>query len=190
MRATILGGVLFLIPMVFITIALTKAFEFCRIIAKPIKNLIPVDRMIGVAVLDIIAVGLIVLACFLAGILAKQAMFSQRLHKVDAFLINIVPGYAVVKSMVGGFLGEQDDVDPLQPVLVRFDDYDQLAFEVERFDDHCVVFVPSAPSAWSGATIIVASNRVKTLDLPPHQLASLLRVMGRGTSKLRPIGQA
>ncbi|AXI55263.1 hypothetical protein C1J05_12835 [Sulfitobacter sp. JL08] len=184
MKATILGGVLFLIPLAFIAIGLTKAFEVCRRIAEPVKNLIPVDRIIGVAVLDILAVCLIILVCYLAGVLAQITMFSKRLHNVDAFLVNVVPGYAVIKSVVGGFVGDRGDEKPLQPVLVTFDDFDQFAFEVERLDDKVVVFLPSSPSAWSGSTIIVARDRVRTLDLLPHQLVSLLRVMGRGTSKL------
>lgn len=184
MKATILGGVLFLIPIAFVVIALTKAFEICRRIAAPIKIWLPVDRILGVAVLDILAVGLIILVCFLVGVLAQKTMFSKRLHKVDDVLINAVPGYAVIKSMVSGFVGEQGDEKPLQPILVAFDDFDQLAFEVERFDDQVVVFLPSSPSPWSGATIIVSQDRIKTLDLRSNQLASLLRVLGRGTSKL------
>ena len=86
--------------------------------------------------------------------------------------------------MIGGVADEEDAVSVLRPVLVRFDDYEQMAFEVERLEDRSVIFLPGSPSAWSGTSLIVDADRVTNLNLPPHQVVSLLRVMGRGSAKL------
>lgn len=183
MKTTILGGVLFLIPIAFVAIILDKAFAISMIVAKPLDSLIPIERVAGVAMANIIAIILILAVCFLAGLVARGSMFSKHVARLDNFLIDIIPGYAVVKSIISGVAKTEDAATLLQPVLVKFDDYDQIAFQVEQQGDKCVVFLPGSPSAWSGASIIVSKDRVTPLDLPAHQVVSLLRVMGRGSAK-------
>ena len=184
MKTTILGGALFLVPLAFIAIVLGKAFEVSMLLAGPLDGLIPLDSVAGIAMANIIAIILILAICFAAGLAAKSDMFSKRVGRVDDILIDIIPGYAVAKGTVAGIAKKDDAVSVLSPVLVQFDDYEQIAFEVERMGDRSVIFLPGSPSAWSGASVIVDADRVTTLDLPPHQAVSLLRVMGRGTSKI------
>ncbi len=184
MKTTILGGVLFLIPVAFVAIVLDKAFQVSMLMAQPLDGLIPLDRLAGIAMANIIAILLIILICLAAGLAAQTALFSKRVGRVDNILIDMMPGYAVAKGILGGVTGKENGPDLLKPVLVRFDDYDQIAFAVEQMDDRYVIFLPGSPSAWSGTSVIVDADRVTALDLPPHQAVSLLRVMGRGMSKI------
>lgn len=184
MKSTVLGGVLFLVPVVFLAIILTKAFELSMLLAKPAEKFLPLDRMAGVALIDVLAVTIILIVCFFAGLVARRGRLFGHMTRLDDFLIDILPGYAVTKGIIGGLADEESAASILQPVLVRFDDYEQMAFEVERLEDRVVLFLPGSPSAWSGASLIVAADRVTKLNLPPHQVVSLLRVMGRGSAKL------
>ncbi len=184
MKTTILGGVIFLIPLAFVVIVLTKAFEVSMLLAKPIERLVPIEHLAGIALLDIIAIILLLVICFVAGLVAKSAAVAKRVNRLDGILINIIPGYAVAKGIVSGAANKDGTTPDLSPVLVRFDDYEQIAFEIERMGDRCVVFLPGSPSAWSGASVIVDTARVTALDLPPHQAVKLLRLMGRGMSKI------
>ncbi|MBL4768487.1 MAG: hypothetical protein JKY94_12395 [Rhodobacteraceae bacterium] len=184
MKATILRGALFLIPVIFLIMILTKAFELSLILAKPAGKVFPMDNVAGVLVVDILAVFLILLTCLLGGFIAKRGRLFGHMNRLDEFLIDILPGYAVTKGLIGGVADEEDAVSVLRPVLVRFDDYEQMAFEVERLEDRVVIFLPGSPSAWSGSSLIVNADRVTHLNLPPHQVVSLLRVMGRGSAKL------
>jgi uncharacterized membrane protein len=181
MKTTILGGVLFLVPLAFIAIVLGKAFEVSMLLATPLDGLIPLKSVAGIALANIIAVILILAICFAAGLAANSKVFSKRVGRVDDILIDMMPGYAVAKGVVGGVAKKDGTASGLNPVLVRFDDYNQIAFEIERKDDRCVVFLPGSPSAWSGASVIVDTTRVTPLDLPPHQAVKFLRVMGRGS---------
>jgi len=183
-KTTILGGALFLVPLAFIAIVLGKAFEVSMLLATPLDGMIPLDSVAGIAMANIIAIILILAICFAAGLAARSSMFSKRVGRVDDILIDIMPGYAVAKGIVSGVVRKEDATSVLDPVLVQFDDYEQVAFEVERMGDRSVIFLPGSPSAWSGASVIVDAARVTPLDLPPHQAVSLLRVMGRGMSKI------
>jgi uncharacterized membrane protein len=87
--------------------------------------------------------------------------------------------------VVSSASAEEDFENLMKPVLVRFDDYDQVAFELERNGHQSVVFLPGAPSAWSGGTVVVNSDRVQALNLPAHQAVKLMRTFGRGTLAAR-----
>lgn len=188
MRNTIVGGVLFLVPLVFISLILGRGFELTRMVAKPFYKFLPLDHIGGIALVNILAVIMLFLVCYLAGVAAKHGSIAKRVKRAENILINIVPGYAVTKGVVGGATKDEDAVSVLRPVSVRFDDYEQLAFEIERTEDKVVIFVPGAPSAWSGTSVIVDVARVTLLDLPPHKIVGLLRVMGRGTFELQAQG--
>ena len=72
----------------------------------------------------------------------------------------------------------------LSPVWVRLDDYEQIAFEVERNDEKVVVFLPGSPSAWSGSSVVVDIERVSDLEIPMYKASKILRRFGRGTLEL------
>ncbi len=179
-KSTFLGGLVFLLPVVFVAIVLGKAYAIARTVAEPLGALVPVDRIGGVALADLLAIAIIILVCLLAGLAARLSFFTERMMRLDRAIVGLVPGYAVARSTLSG-VAETGEESDLQPVLVHFDDHEMIAFEVERTADFVVVFLPGAPSTWSGSSAIVSPDRVTRLDLPVHQVAGLLRVLGRGT---------
>lgn len=183
MKRTILIGVVFLVPVAFAAIILQKVFEISMVVAAPLDELIPFERIAGIAFANVLAIFLILLVCYLAGLVARRGWFSKHLSQLDNILIDTLPGYAAVKGMISGVAGDERESPLMKPVLVRFDDYDQIAFEVEQLDDRSAIFLPGSPSAGAGSTVIVKSHRVSPLNLPPHKAVSLLRVLGRGSLK-------
>ncbi|MEO1733053.1 MAG: hypothetical protein AAFR45_05415 [Pseudomonadota bacterium] len=181
MRTTLLGGLMFLVPVVFIAIILTKAFQLSMAVAKPVDAVIPIESFAGVALVNILAVAVIILVCFLAGLVARTAILGRRVERIDNLMIDAVPTYAIVKAVLSG-AADPDNLDTvLKPVLVRFDDYDQIAFERERDQSKATLFLPGSPSAWSGSVVMVEPSRVTDLNLKPHEAMKLLRVLGRGS---------
>ena len=74
----------------------------------------------------------------------------------------------------------------LKTVLAKFDDYSQIAFEVERLSDgRAIVFLPGAPDAWSGSTVVVDADRITPLDLKSLEVVRLAKNLGKG-SRRRP----
>ncbi|QJF50769.1 hypothetical protein [Roseobacter ponti] len=184
MKLTLIGGVLFLAPLAVLAILAAKIFELSKLVAEPLNRMIPIERVIGVALVDIIAIFLILGVCFVAGLLATRGAFAAKMERIDGFLIDAIPGYAVFKGTIGGVAQHEDVGALMTPVMVSFDDYDQIAFRIESSGDTCVVFLPGAPSAWAGSTVIVAADRVRDLNIPVHQAVRLMRVLGRGSLML------
>ena len=71
LRITVLGGVLFLTLIVVLAFILGKAFDLARRGLKPMATIIP-DRFVsGVTMEAILAIVLIAILCFLAGLFAE-----------------------------------------------------------------------------------------------------------------------
>lgn len=181
MKTTIIGGVFFLIPLAVIAILLQKVFELSMLVAAPLDKLIPIERVAGVALANLLAIILILVVCFLAGLIARDGLASKQVKRLDEAMIDIVPGYAVIKGRLAGVAGEDAEQSLFKAVLVHFDDYDQIAFEVEESEGKCTIFLPEAPNARSGSTVIVDAERVTYLTDTPRKAAKLMRSLGRGS---------
>ena len=182
-KTMILGGLIFLVPFAVGLLVLGKAYRVAMRLAEPLDGLIPIEAIGGVALANILAVAIIVLACFLAGLVATRT-WGQRLYKkFDDILLNLIPRYGFIKSMTENLGGEHEST--LRPVLVRFDDLSQIGFEVERGPgDLVTVYLPGSPDPWSGSVAQITSDRVDALAADFTAVVQSLRKIGRGSSAL------
>ena len=67
-RTTIVGGVIFLIPIAILVAVIGKGLEITGAIGKPIAHLLPVDMIGGFAVAQVLAIVLLLVVCFVAGL--------------------------------------------------------------------------------------------------------------------------
>jgi uncharacterized membrane protein len=184
-RATLLGGLIFLIPLVFVVVTLSKAMEIFKAFAKPLSAYVTVDTVAGVAVVELLSGVLIGVACLMAGVIARSP-WGQRLYRgVDEMLLNLIPGYGWIRGVTGS-ITDQEANALFKPVLVRFDDQLQLGFEVDRMrkKDFCVVFLPGAPDARSGAICYVEAERLTEIDADFTEITRTCKMLGRGSEAL------
>jgi len=187
-KATLVGGLLFLLPLVVVVLIIGKAFQISMMVAKPLGALIPIDSVGGVALVNILAALVILVLCYLAGLLARVSGVKRKVAGLEELLVAAIPGYAFAKTMVSGVVKAEDEVGKMTPVLVRLDDYKQIAFEVERTPGgNVVIFLPGAPNPWSGSVAYVSEDRVETLDMTPQAAIKNLRVLGRGSSSIASV---
>ena len=181
-RDTLIGGVLFLVPLVFVVVVFGKAFQIMKVVATPLGKLISIESFAGFAVVEILTVFIMVLSCLLAGILARSP-WGQKLHeKLDVILLQMIPGYAWVKGMTGE-IHDEDAEEVLKPVLVRFDDQFQLAFEVDRAADGLVaVYLPGSPDPRSGAVSYVTDDRIQPVDAGFNTVVKICKNLGRDST--------
>jgi len=183
-RTTLIGGIVFLIPFVFLVVFFSKAFQIMKVVATPVSKLIPYERLVGFIVVDIITVVIIILFCLLAGALARSHWGRRMNQKLDAALLQMIPAYSWVKGMTGG-LRDEDAEEVLKPVLVRFDDQHQLGFEVDRAEDGLVaVYLPSSPDPRSGSISYVTGDRVQPIDAGVQAVTKVYKNLGRGSTAM------
>ena len=104
MKTTILGGIFFLVPVAVLGIVIGKAYQFSLKIAAPLDAIIPITRFAGIAFVNILAVILILLVCFIAGLLVKRGLLGSRAEKLDGFLIGLL-ATALLMTKVTFFVG-------------------------------------------------------------------------------------
>ena len=183
-RATLLGGVVFIIPLVCVVVLVGKAFQIMKTIGTPLSRIMPVETLAGVAFVEIVT-ALLLFGCCLAAGLAARSQRGQILHrKLDEVLMNLLPGYAWVKGMTGD-ISDQDARQTFQAVLVQFDDQYQVGYMVDQINsDVVVVYLPGAPDARAGAITLVAAERLRSLDLDFGTVARLCKKLGQGAGEL------
>jgi uncharacterized membrane protein len=180
-RTTLIGGVVFLIPLVFFVVIIGKAFHILKVVATPLGRLVTPDSVAGVAVVEVLTVAIMLLLCLIAGLLARSQWARNLYGKLDAVLLQVIPGYAWIRHVTGG-IRDEDAEGLLKPVLVRFDDQSQVGFEVERTDTGLVaVYLPGAPDVRSGAVSYVQADRIEPVDAEFDVVVKSLRHLGRGS---------
>jgi uncharacterized membrane protein len=181
---TLIGGVVFLLPLVVALYVLGQGLALTARVAEPLAAVLPVKSVGGIALASLAALALLLLLCFGAGLLARAALGRALSASFEAKLHALYPRYAVVKAMsqgLHGALGQR----LLKAVLVSFDDHQVIAFDMERLSDgRAVLFLPGAPDAWSGSVVLVPCARIEALDIDPGALAKSLQGLGRGTAAL------
>ena len=181
-KTTIIGGLIFLVPVAIVAVVIGKAYSIMLIVAEPIDQLIPIEQVGGIAFVNLLALVAIILVCFIAGIIAKSALAKKAYRSLDNLLM-VVPGYALVKGLTDSFSSGEEAAKTLIPSLVKFDECTQICFEVERSPEGTVVvYMPGAPDPWSGGVATVSSERVERLDMSLTEATKMIRQLGRGTS--------
>jgi uncharacterized membrane protein len=181
-RTTVVGGIIFLVPVALFVVVIGKGLQLTGVIAKPIAHVLPLDLIGGFAVSQLLAVALLLLVCFLAGLLARAAIARRLVDGLEANVLSRVPAYALLKTKTQSMLSPED-VEGMSPVVMRFDDAWQIALEIERIEGGKVaLFLPGAPDPWSGSICIADEDRVTPLDLPVALVARMSKRLGKGAN--------
>jgi uncharacterized membrane protein len=186
-KTTLIGGVIFLVPLAVVAAIAGKVFQVIAKVATLISEVLPFETIAGIAVVNIVALILIIILCFIAGRIARSKIGAKISTSVESKMYALVPRYAFIKSMAATFAGGTEDQRLLKPVWVKFDDYSQIAFEVSRNDkDMVTLYLPGAPDPWSGSIVHVTPERVEVLDAEFSAVIKSLRKVGIGTLEMRP----
>jgi uncharacterized membrane protein len=180
-KPIIVGGLFFLAPIVILAIVLEKAYAFTQRLIDPLINTEQDLAVGGVAIRQIIGIVVLLIICFLAGLLAKTKMIRRFISWAEGSIMGLIPGYQFLKSMGQTMAGiEQQD---MQVVLARVDDGWQISFLIEKIDDDMyTVFVPASPNPMSGSVYHVEKDKIKWIDMTQKQAIKCIRQLGFGSA--------
>jgi len=180
-KTTLIGGLLVVVPLYFSALLVLKALAGLVALVDPLTALLPASVH---AFRKIAAVGMIVFACFTLGIVARTRLGDYILKTLERRVLEKIPGFAVLRSVVRRLSGRSDD-DSFQPVLVKIEEALTPGFIVEELDDdRFVVLVPSVPTPAAGALYILPRARVHWVDVPVTEAVAVITRWGAGTGKL------
>jgi uncharacterized membrane protein len=183
LRATVVGGLLFLVPVAIVLLVLRQALAFARGLAQSVAAHLPEGVTLGVGAISVMAVLILVLVSFLAGLVAQTPVGKRVMAWFETSLLGGLPQYQVFKSMAQT-LGELETSAAIQPVLVNLEEGWQIGYLVERLDgDWVAAFVPQAPTPMAGTILYLPADRVRALDMTLVQAMGIVKHMGLGSAE-------
>jgi uncharacterized membrane protein len=184
-KTTIIGGLVFLVPVVALVLVLAKVYEVMLAVAEPMADVFPMDHIGGVALANIIAVLIVMLICFLAGLVARAGPAQRFADAVENAILNKIPGYALVKGMTNSLAPEK--TAHMHAVLVSLGYSSRVGLEVDRTESGKVsVYFPGSPNAWSGEVHVVPADQVESLNTPVAAVIEHAEMLGRSSHDILP----
>jgi uncharacterized membrane protein len=182
LKTTVIGGLVFLLPFAFVFFLVSYLLRIVLPIFHRAAERLDVPLLRGATMIILIATAAIVLACFLAGLVAQSRFGGGIRNWIESNLLGRVAAYRIIQS-IGEELGGKS-ASTMQVALVWTDGW-QLAFVVERHTDGIVtVVIPEAPSATGGTILYLPQERVHVLDAKVADVVKIQRRMGFGSSDL------
>jgi uncharacterized membrane protein len=178
LRTTLTGGILFLLPVVLLTMIFSKAHEATMKIIKPLDEVLP-ETILGFHGSRLVAILLLILVCFVSGIMFSLPRVKKWVSKLEDDVLSYMPGYTLLKSIAADAVGGEVE-NTMKPVLVKDEDAWNIGFLVEEGEGLCTVFFPEAPKHDSGEVKIVPATSVKKIDVPANKLSLSLKNYGKG----------
>ena len=183
-KATFLGGILFLAPLILLLVLLEKGFNIIQKITNPIINHFPKVKILGLAIEEVVAIFIIAFICFTAGLISKTSAAQKLIQKLEDGILGFVPGYSFMKSMNESIMGFESNQD-LKVILVPTDAGLQFAFLIEEIDENnFTVFIPDAPNPWSGSVVFVKKEDITEVNMTQKQALACIRKLGFGSKEL------
>jgi len=184
-KATTIGGLFVLLPVVLVVLLFSKAVGAARTAAADIIGLLTGQAPHTVRFPLLGGVLLVIAVSFILGVIMLSRRALQLQRRIEQAVLMRVPGYAAVKNILYG-LARSEQEGMVRPALLSLSAEKQCFVFVmeEHGDGRLTIFIPSSPSAASGSVQIVPREQVKILKIGLGSVVSALNQWGVGTGKL------
>ena len=188
LRTTAIGGLLFLLPLIVVGALIGQVVPIVLTIAETLAGVLPgfLKTAGGIALLILLAIVILLLLCFGAGLLAQRSWGKRLSQAFEKNLLLLFPRYAILKDQMADSIGGDQAKAQMKPVLVRFDDAQRIGFETERQEDAglVAVYLPGSPDPWAGKVALVSADRVEPLNVEFGEAVATSEQLGRGSAAL------
>jgi uncharacterized membrane protein len=185
LKATAIGGLVFLLPFAAIIFVLSYVFQAAQHFYKAVDPWLPdfFHSGIGIAILFFGGVTLVIVACFVSGLLASRSIAKEGNRWIENNLVKVFPKYAIYKDLLAGTLGGDHHKVTMKPAYVNFQGVSRLVFETNRCRSGMVaVYFPGSPDPWNGFLAKVPADQVTPAELSFFEAVGQLEQMGRRVS--------
>lgn len=180
LRTTLIGGVLYLIPVVLLLALLGKAMQIAHQVSPPILQGVEAAHLGHILSPQVIAVLLLLCFCLLAGLFSQTVLGRRISAGIDGKLGNL-PGYSFYKGVGDSLVGAEPE-GMRRTVMVSIEDAWQIGMVVDELEDGLIaVYVPAVPEAHSGSLFFMEPDRVVPLSIGVKTAMQTLRRMGVGS---------
>lgn len=182
LRSTFTGGILFLVPLVFLWMIISKANDIMLKVSEPLGKKLN-DGFMGLDGSRILAVLLLVVFCFVSGLLFRLSVAKKLMKILEVNVLSHLPGYTLFKSLAADVVGG-DTSQQMTAVMVQEESTWKPGLLVETIGEWSTIYFPEVPKLDSGEVKMVPTSAVKLLDVSGFQLMKNMKAFGKGLGKL------
>jgi uncharacterized membrane protein len=183
-RTTIVGGLFFLAPIVVLIVILAKAFDYAKKGLNAVLVHVPAASDLGAGAATVLAVVLVALICFVAGLVARSVSAQRVVNALESSVLSKIPAYDYLKQESASALGVAE-IAELPVVFVPMEGGWQLGVRTEALSNDLIsVFVPGAPNPHSGSVFFFSADTVRPAGVKMAAALNCLRRCGAGASAL------
>ena len=185
-RTSILGGTVVVLPIAILGFVFKWIFGFVTNIIQPLTNVVLKKSQVPEISADIFVAVIIVLTCFLIGVIVKTRLGGFLYHHIENRILKVAPGYSLIKETVVQILGKK--TSPFSSVaLARIFGNETLvsAFITDRHPDGSfTLFVPTGPNPTSGNIFHLKGEYVHPINVPVEETMRSIISCGAGSTML------
>ena len=178
-KATLAGGLLFLIPVTVCIFVAIKVFKILGAVARPVANLFPKTRLAGIGLATLFTIILLVLICLVAGLFVRTSLAKKIVQKLEDNVLMYIPGYSYIKALSNDRLSSVNN-ENWKPATIFVDDNEVICFVIDETEHYCSVFMPAAPMPNSGSVCVRKKENVHYLQMSVRDASLLIRQFGKG----------
>ncbi|MEJ2214412.1 MAG: DUF502 domain-containing protein [Gammaproteobacteria bacterium] len=191
-KSTLFGGLVVILPITIIAFFIKWIFQLITDLIQPLTNYALKTYFVPEYVADIVIVGLIILVCFVVG-LVVQTSIGNFLHRIfDDVFQKIAPGYRMVKEVVLQVFGSSDASPFSDGALARVQLFgvdcptQVTALITDRHaDGSYTIFMATGPNPTSGNIFHVAAEQVTLCpEIPLDSAMRTIIACGAGSAEL------
>src|SRR5262245_66326113 len=92
LKTTVLGGLLFLVPVVLMVLIVRQAISMAGKLLAPVERLMPFETVLGIAMRHIVAALVLLAVCIIAGLAARTRLGGRATDAFERVLLRPIPG--------------------------------------------------------------------------------------------------
>jgi uncharacterized membrane protein len=184
LKTTMVGGVLFLLPLAVVLMVLGYALGLASKVAQPISDRFDLQQwgdLAGVGLVTVLSALVLVFVSFAAGIVARTYLGERITRWFESSLLGRLPQYQMLKSMAEG-LAQFENARGIKPALISIEGGWQIGYLLESLENGWLsVFLPQAPTPMSGNIMYLPADRVRPLSITMVEAMSIIKRIGVGS---------
>lgn len=182
-RTTLIGGSIFILPLLLAYFIIHKTVEIFGPLLRPVLVRLHIETLIGAAAGTIVTLLTLTLAAFLCGLFAHTTAGQALLKWMQAGLVSLLPRFHLMQGLAEGMDHDQGKEVPI--VLVPSDAGWTLALQLEeRHGDWCTVYIPGSPQWTSGSVSFAHINDVHPVNMTLGRSLLMMRRCGMGSADI------
>jgi uncharacterized membrane protein len=184
LKATTLGGLFVLLPVIVIFVLLAKAVVTTRSGALAVMEKITGQESMADEFPVIYAVLILVVVSFLLGLIMISRSGKSVCTWIERTLLLRIPGYAAARAIIGGMANAEREGVVKAGLLTTEAGMESFVFVTE---DHgngkLTIFIPETPNPGAGSVHIVSKELVRLLNVRITDITTALQQWGVGSAR-------